>query len=311
MTTVNRPNRDAFRKAVDIYIDAMRPFIVRNLRTIRGAKVEDLVERSLNDGQIWRFRQAVRNNHNNVEASIDFAYFPLIVGEYWREVFSAQFDNNLSARNAMWQIKDARDKAEHRGKLDMDCDLVNARLYDISDMLGRIRNQDAKSAVVGIKEQLCNRPIPSIPEPNVLPRSAESRVLVVAAKRAWPTYERLGIYRCQPRRSFQPSGYIAFYTAGEIKPCAPKIESVIESIDMMRPEEIKELNGPQRDLAGELCNRIKRENLSHEFSGKRKLMFLSGPDDSDTVKLSGPIANDKRGKNGNLRRSHMATDTQT
>ena len=68
----------------------------------------------------------------------------------------------------------------------------------------------------------------------------------------------------------------------------------------MRPEEIEELNGPQRELAGELYNRIKRENLSHEFSGKRKLMFLSGPDDSDTVKLSGPIANDKRGKNGNL-----------
>ena len=161
MTIVSRPNKDSLIKAIDIYTDAMRPFIVRNLKTVRGARVDDLVERSLRDDQVRHFRQAMRKNQNNVEASIDFAYFPRIVMQYWLEVFALQFDHNLSARNVMWQIKDARDAAAHPPSTsDMDYDLVNARLYDISDMLGRIRNQDAKSAVERIKEQLSN-PYPS------------------------------------------------------------------------------------------------------------------------------------------------------
>ena len=306
MPTVSRPNRDALREAVDIYIDAMRPFIVRNLRAVRGAKVEDLVECSLHDRQIGQFRQAMRNNQNSVGASIDFAYFPLIVRKQWREVFALQFDHNLSAQNVMWQIKDARDAAIHIGALDMDYDLVNARLYDISDMLGRIRNQDAKSAVERIKSRLSSRPEPPSDSPGVepyrLPHSAESRVLVVAAKRAWPMYERMSIYRCQPGRSFQPSAYIAFYTSGEIKPYIPKVESVIESLDMMKWEDkdIDALDDYQRKLAEELYARIKRENRGSEFGGQHKWMFLSGPDDAETVKLNSPVANDKKDKNGNL-----------
>ena len=328
MTIVSRPNKDSLIKAIDIYTDAMRPFIVRNLKTVRGARVDDLVERSLRDDQVRHFRQAMRKNQNNVEASIDFAYFPRIVMQYWLEVFALQFDHNLSARNVMWQIKDARDAAAHPPSTsDMDYDLVNARLYDISDMLGRIRNQDAKSAVERIKEQLSNpypSPIPSNPDPVIpikpdrpkprLPLPAESRVLVVAAKRAWPTYNRFSIYRCQPRRSFQPSSHIAFYTAGEIKPYIPKIESVIESIDMTQREDIEKLDGRQRNLAEELHKKVERENWLSEFGGQHKWMFLSGFDDAETVKLSNPVANDKKNKNGNptaFTQSHTYADLES
>ena len=129
--------------------------------------------------------------------------------------------------------------------------------------------------------------------------SAESRVLVVAAKRAWPMYEHLGIYRCQPGRSFQPSAYIAFYTAGEIKSYVPKIESVIERIDMKGWKDIEEIDGHQKELVEELRERIEREGRRDEFHGSHKLMFLSEPDDEETVKLSRPVANDKKDKNGN------------
>ena len=42
-------------------------------------------------------------------------------------------------------------------------------------------------------------------------------VLVVAARRAWPFYERYGFYTCQANRSFRPVGHLAFYAGGEIK----------------------------------------------------------------------------------------------
>ena len=36
MATIHRPNKDALTKAVDIYRDAMRAFIIRHLRRVQG-----------------------------------------------------------------------------------------------------------------------------------------------------------------------------------------------------------------------------------------------------------------------------------
>ena len=36
MAKMDRPNRDALSDALDIYRDAMRPFIVRYLKRVRG-----------------------------------------------------------------------------------------------------------------------------------------------------------------------------------------------------------------------------------------------------------------------------------
>ena len=116
------------------------------------------------------------------------------------------------------------------------------------------------------------------------------------------------------RRSFQPSSHIAFYTAGEIKPYIPKIESVIESIDMTQREDIEKLDGRQRNLAEELHKKVERENWLSEFGGQHKWMFLSGFDDAETVKLSNPVANDKKNKNGNptaFTQSHTYADLES
>ncbi len=126
--------------------------------------------------------------------------------------------------------------------------------------------------------------------------TAESRVLVVAARSAWPMYDRLGVYQCQPMRSFQASGHIAFYADGGIKPLAPKIKSVIESINLTRQEEIASLDGDQRGFADELLKKIDRDSQRHEFDRAVKVMFLSQPDDVETIKLPRPIINDQKDK---------------
>ena len=128
--------------------------------------------------------------------------------------------------------------------------------------------------------------------------TAESRVLVVAARWAWPMYELLGVYRCQAMRSFQASRHIAFYADGEIKGLAPRIKSVIESIDLTHQEAIASLDGDQKEFAGELLKRIDHYSQHHEFGKAFKVMFLSQPDNAETMKLPRPIINDKEDKNG-------------
>ena len=124
------------------------------------------------------------------------------------------------------------------------------------------------------------------------------RVLVVAARWAWPMYELLGVYRCQAMRSFQASHHIAFYADGEIKRLAPRIKSVIQSIDLTHQEEIASLDGDQKEFADGLLKRIDHHSQHHEFGKAFKVMFLSQSDDAETIKLPRPIINDKEDKNG-------------
>ena len=78
----------------------------------------------------------------------------------------------------------------------------------------------------------------------------------------------------------------------------PKIKSVIDSIDIMRQEEIDALEGEQKGLAKELREKIDCRDEGHKFSGPLKIIFLTGPDDDETVKLDKPIFNDRKNKHG-------------
>jgi len=60
----------------------------------------------------------------------------------------------------------------------------------------------------------------------------EDRVLVVAARRAWPDYKDYGMYFCQAGRSFKPANHLAFYADGKIKPLIPRITKIVDSIEL-------------------------------------------------------------------------------
>ena len=148
-----RPYRAALNRAVDIFRDAMRPFIVRNMRQVHGGRVEDEILKSLQgrgrDDVKWSLEQGM-----NVEDSIDVGDFPHIVQKNWSKVFRRAFKGERAVENALWQIADARNKAAHPGPKDVDCEYVRARLYDIADVLGRIDAPDEKREVEKIRDSL-------------------------------------------------------------------------------------------------------------------------------------------------------------
>jgi len=120
---------------------------------------------------------------------------------------------------------------------------------------------------------------------------AENRVLVVAARVALDLYLRYAAYMCQPNRAFRPSARMAFYVDKRIDRRVPKvIGQPIESIQL-HPDHIAALDtiAPStRRRLEELVKALERDQHPN-FSATAKVILLSGPDDSETEKLSQDI----------------------
>ena len=117
-------------------------------------------------------------------------------------------------------------------------------------------------------------------------------VVVVAARHAWPEYERCHAYICQPRRAFKPVKRIAFYFQGCIQPLAPLILEVQDEV-------VFEL-GKHKDRLGDVVDQLLGDvrHSKKEAGGVYKVFLLSAPDDERTMKLEGAILNDLRSKSG-------------
>ena len=153
MQTANRPNRDALMQAIDIYRDAMRPFIIRQLRRVPGASVEELIGRGLGDRQADEFYRRLSEN-NDIEAAIDLNYFPKVIRDNWRAAFAQHFKDDLTVQSTLWLVKTARDQIAHPGTQDIEAEYTRVHLYHIADLLGRINAPDGKQAVEEIRDNL-------------------------------------------------------------------------------------------------------------------------------------------------------------
>ena len=157
MQTTNRPNEDALRQAVDIYRDAMRPFIVRQLKRVPGSTVEELIGRGLGDRQADEFYRRLDEN-NDIESAIDLNYFPKVIRDNWRGAFAQQFKDDLTVQSTLWLIKTARDQIAHPGTQDIEAEYTRVHLYHIADLLGRINASKEKQTVEGIRDNLFTGP---------------------------------------------------------------------------------------------------------------------------------------------------------
>ena len=167
-TMKERPYRDALNRAVDIFRDAMRPFIVLHMMEVHGDRVEDAILESLQGRGPNDVKRSLEQGMN-IEDSIDVGDFPHIVEENWPRVFHKAFKRERAVKSTLGQIADARNKAAHPGPEDLGLEYVRARLYDIADMLGRIDAPDEKQAVEKIRDSLPPRPghPPKYPEPKI------------------------------------------------------------------------------------------------------------------------------------------------
>lgn len=153
MSMPKYPNRDALRQANDIYLDAMRPFIIRLLNQVPGEVAEDLIQDALMPEQQNAFWQKL-DETDDIEAAIDFNYFPQIVRRNWDCGFAEQFNNDLTVQSMLWLIRKGRNSCEHRGTTDIDYEFVRTNLFLIAEVLGKINRPNERRDVEVIRDDL-------------------------------------------------------------------------------------------------------------------------------------------------------------
>ena len=148
---VSEPNQDALYKALNIYLKAMRPFILRNMKRARGITPED--EYRLNNPD-----------------KLDIGHFPHFFRKYWRDVFEQCFDEDRDVRSAVGIITEARNKFAHPGTGDLTYGYALSRLHEIADILGQINAPDQKQEVESIRDKLLTNAVPTPETKSKLPR---------------------------------------------------------------------------------------------------------------------------------------------
>ena len=166
MTTIDRPNGNALREAIDVYRDAMRPFIVRNLRKVRGGKVEDHLCTALwkKEGQI---RAQLKPDRSNLNELFDVNDMPYIVRRFWRDGFNSAFTNPQGVEAILHIVSDVRNKVAHPGGEDISTGTAETGFEKVIEALERINAPDESRAVERIREQLL-----AGPEPQLMPQPA-------------------------------------------------------------------------------------------------------------------------------------------
>ncbi len=156
MAAIDRPNQDALYRAINIFQDAMRPFILRCLRRAPGATVEETIRRSLLPAQADAFDRNLRWS-NDLASVIDVNYFPALVEKNWRDVFALEFKGDKTILKELKMITSARNKVAHPGTQDLETEYTKLHLDHIAYMLGRINAPDHKKAVKNIRAALVIR----------------------------------------------------------------------------------------------------------------------------------------------------------
>jgi hypothetical protein len=159
--------------------------------------------------------------------------------------------------------------------------------HDLAEAIGKLITDPAR--VTGEQTRFLLAELVALYEADGLLSSDDT--VVVAARSAWPEYQQLAAYICQPNRSFRAGlKYFGFYAEGVIQPLIAHIRQHHVAVLFTPAEAIARRASGQAEVADLIDHLLsedsKTENESYD------VLFLTGPDDPQTVHLRAPITND-------------------
>ena len=169
---IERPNRAVLNDSLDKYRDAMRPFIVRALKRVKGKNVEDAIYNTLSTKQADEFERRLQNNGGSIEGAIDIGDFPNLISRNWGQIFSQPFSGDMNVQSLLHIITQARNKVSHPSTEDLDTEHTRAVLYHIVDVLGKINAPEAKASVEGYRDKLFK---PALFQPSISKLSDDTK----------------------------------------------------------------------------------------------------------------------------------------
>ena len=148
-----RPNRRALGNALDIYRDAMRPFIIRHLTRIPGGKTEEHIKVVLRDHRYNQFQQDIGEGRS-VEEAIDISDFYELVKAYWQEAFRDAFQQGSKPWATLHEIVKARNEVAHPRGQDLALECAAECLSNIAKVLAAINEPEKGREVQEIRSKI-------------------------------------------------------------------------------------------------------------------------------------------------------------
>lgn len=172
-------------------------------------------------------------------------------------------------------------------------------------VLGLMRPDKAREFITPLLgEYPWLEPVPIVDDaagdgPAVLPQGQARDTVVVPARFGWPEYEAAGAYICWPGQGFWGKvTHLGFYADSEIKPVIARVRAWHEEILLTAAEAAARRAAGDLDLAAALEFFLAQGTRDeHEYYS---IVLLSRFDDSDTVRLTTPIANDTVSASGRV-----------
>jgi hypothetical protein len=118
--------------------------------------------------------------------------------------------------------------------------------------------------------------------------------VVVPARDAWPLYQEVAAYVCQPGRTFRPVERIAFYADGEIKADVPKILQRWDQVEWSTHEAARLAHGDAGDRR--LSEIILSTFPQGRTIGRAQVFDLTRPGHPDHKALPHPVRHHGRGR---------------
>ena len=150
---MERPLKQALTEALDIFRDAMRPFVVRNLKRVQGAKVEELISQAVSPDRKDRLLSEISSGRSS-EQILDIADFYSIVRRYWSQAFRSLFPARSSPQATLSAIVEARNRVSHPSSEDIELSFALESMQNISYMLSLMNAPEESNVVNEIRERI-------------------------------------------------------------------------------------------------------------------------------------------------------------
>ena len=167
MASIKRPYQDALYQALNVYRDATRSFIVRNLQSVGGMNLQEAIEKSLSrEERLENFQRALRKVRGNddgnnpvyvseIESSIDVNMFSDIICHHWHSTFATIFNDDMGkVSEAFTEINRTRNDMFHPGLEDISSGRAQSTLQRMSRILSKAKAYAAMDEVDRILETL-------------------------------------------------------------------------------------------------------------------------------------------------------------
>ncbi|MEV4344051.1 hypothetical protein AB0J83_06190 [Actinoplanes sp. NPDC049596] len=192
--------------------------------------------------------------------------------ELWRAAIRKAFPHSSGRRAdvaaAVFPLRTFRNRiAHHDSLLAVDVPFQVSRMIEVAGWIDPgaatwLRSTEKATALHA------KRPVP------------RNDTVVVAAGEAWPLYQKVHAYVCQPGRSFQPVEHLAFYTGKAIQPEIAAIRDRVDSVEWTPAESRRRrATGDPRDRR--LADIIDQSSADGWGGGRYQVFLLSAPGEPD------------------------------